>query len=241
MRGQMQTFILRAPGCTESVMKFSFPSHLNAKYWRLLIVFFLAGGPLGALILAFVDSPHLLGRKDWYEIVLAFMIFGWLFGVIPGMLTATLAVVCNWRRNINGVVALVLAGLVFSLLAMTIMNGISEFMGFYLLAGGSASLLLAPLLPAAHCPPVHEGLASAKGRRWLLCAIFIALPLLIVLAALLYTMALYLGGSTRSLLHLFQESLFLSALYSTPIVFVVTFAAIALIKPRDDAERTENL
>ena len=105
----------------------------------------------------------------------------------------------------------------------------------------TSSLLLTPLLPAAHCPPVHEGLASAKGRRWLLCAIFIALPLLIVLAALLYTMALYLGGSTRSLLRLFQESLFLSALYSTPIVFVVTFAAIALIKPRDDAERTENL
>lgn len=235
MQRRMPALILCFPDHPESAMTFSLPSTLNAKHWRLLIVFFLAGGPLGALLLLATDLPRVFDHERWYEIVLSFMIFGWLFGALPAMLTATLAVVCDWRRNANGVVALVLAGIAFSLFAGLIMVGMSELMGSYLLAGGGASLLLAPLLPAPHCPPVQQGLASAKGRRWLMLAMLVALPLLMVLAALLYSMALHVGDSARPLPRLFQQSLFLAALYGTPVMFVLTLAVIAVKKPRDNA------
>lgn len=166
---------------------------LNARYWRLLLVFFAAGGPLGglcALVMARVMDGGLgSGWREGMQIIGVMMMFGWLFGVLPAVCTASLAVAMDLRRNVAGVYTLVLAGGCFSLLvafALSIDPWLSDaalplwFMG----TGAAASLLLSLLLlPPANWPPAAYGLAGARGRLLLGWAMFVGVPVLAGLVA----------------------------------------------------------
>lgn len=120
-------------------------------YVRVILGFALLGGATGGLILA-LGSALLDGMGEgiaaWLPVLLVFMIYGALLGLVPALLCGVWLALWQTRRNAAGLLHAALAGTVVSGLCLLLVAPDMSITVFGLLGGASAVLLVVLLLPA---------------------------------------------------------------------------------------------
>ena len=96
--------------------------------WRVPIIYALLGGPLGAWLLA---CYYLWLQSDWlsqaglaevFGAMWGLVLWGYVFGGIPALLTGLLSMRLRLHRTAKGVVCAVVAGAVVSLLWFVVIS-----------------------------------------------------------------------------------------------------------------------
>ena len=111
----------------------------------------MLGGATGGLILA-LGSALLDGMGEgiaaWLPVLLVFMIYGALLGLVPALLCGVWLALWQTRRNAAGLLHAALSGTVVSGLCLLLVAPDMSITVFGLLGGASAVLLVVLLLPA---------------------------------------------------------------------------------------------
>ncbi|WP_373741581.1 hypothetical protein [Neisseria sp.] len=127
-------------------------------YAKTLWLSFLLGGVLGGItvFLSLLVSDAEGGLPpDPFGLLLLFMAFGWLYGVIPATATAVAATMAGWRRNITGMVLFVCTGTALSALFGLFAGG--NMTASFSLAGAVAAAVLSCSLPKAENTHIRQG------------------------------------------------------------------------------------
>ena len=97
--------------------------------WRVPIIYALLGGPLGAWLLAcyylWLQSGWLAqaGLAEVFGAMWGLVLWGYVFGGIPALLTGLLSMRLHLRRTAKGVACAVVTGAVLSLLWFVVISG----------------------------------------------------------------------------------------------------------------------
>ena len=96
--------------------------------WRVPIIYALLGGPLGAWLLAcyylWLQSGWLsqAGLAEVFGAIWGLVLWGYVFGGVPALLTGLLAMRLRLHRTAKGVACAVVTGAVLSLLWFVVMS-----------------------------------------------------------------------------------------------------------------------
>lgn len=117
-------------------------------YAKTLWLSFLFGGVLGGItvFLSLMVSDDESGLPpDPIGLLLLFMAFGWVYGVIPATASAVTATLAGWRRNMADMVLFVCTGTALSALFGLLAGG--GMTASFSLAGAVAAAILSCSLP----------------------------------------------------------------------------------------------
>lgn len=151
---------------------------INRRYGLFIVAVCLFSGASGGMVFWLITGTmESIRHARWSfdsGMLMAFIMMGSMAGLPSALLTACFAVVCNLRRNLAGIFAMLLSGAVIGILCSLCViydDGLFRIPWQSVAGGGIAAFLFVFILPR-ETDSVKSGIASEVARR--LLAVFVS-------------------------------------------------------------------
>ncbi len=165
---------------------------INRRYGLFITAVCLFSGASGGMIFWLITGAmESIRHARWIfdsGMLMAFIMMGSIAGLPSALLTACFAVVCNLRRNLAGIFAMLLSGAVIGILCSLYViydDGLFRIPWQSVAGGGIAAFLFVFILPR-ETDSVKSGIASEVARRLLAVFVFGGALLFATLSQLAY-------------------------------------------------------